>query len=317
MALTGKLTALRVQKEKKPGLYGDGGGLFLQVTSPTAKSWIYRYRVGNKLRSVGLGSANAISLAEARHRAAICRNQRANGIDPLDRKREEKAKSRSAVTFDQCASAYIEAHRAGWKTEKQGIQWTNTLSAYASPIIGSMPVDQIDVHSILKILEPIWASKNETANRVRMRIESILDFAKVKGLRSSDNPAAWKGNLDHLLPDRNKVAPVKHLPALSYRDVPAFMNLLREQGSVSARALEFTIPTACSTSEVLGARWEEIDLEAKVWTVPASRMKMRREHRVPLSDRAMQILHEMQTILLDSGELVFPGQRQGKPLSTF
>ena len=311
------LTALRVGKEKKPGLYSDGLGLYLQVRAGGAKSWIFRYRTNGKLRDMGLGSATAVSLSQAREKAAACRSLRANGIDPIDTKREESAKSRAefsrAMTFEQCAAAYIEAHRAGWKNAKHAAQWTATLATYAYPVFGTEPVAAVDTSMVLKVLEPIWNTKTETASRLRGRIESVLDWARVREFRHGENPAHWRGHLDHLLPKRSKVAAVKHHAALPYDQVPAFMASLRAEVGVAARALEFCILTASRTGEVLGARWSEIDIKAKVWTVPPERMKARREHRVPLSDRAMMILRQMRELPRD--EFVFPGGKEKRPLS--
>lgn len=312
-----RLTAVRVEKEKKPGLYSDGLGLYLQVRAGGAKSWIFRYRTNGKLRDMGLGSVNAVSLAQTREKAAACRSMRANGIDPIDAKRAERAKSRAeatrAMTFEQCAAAYIEAHRAGWKNAKHVAQWTATLATYAYPIFGTQPVAAIDTPMVLKVLEPMWTTKTETASRVRGRIESVLDWARVREFRHGENPARWRGHLDHLLPKRSKVAAVKHHAALPYDEAPAFMASLRAQVGVAARAFEFCILTASRTGEVLGARWTEFDIKAKVWTVPPERMKARREHRVPLPDRAMTILRHMQE--LPGGEFVFPGGKAKRPLS--
>ncbi len=316
MAKGNRLTALRVGKEKKPGLYSDGLGLYLQVRAGGAKSLIFRYRTNGKLRDMGLGSVTA-SLSQAREKAAACRSLRANGIDPIDAKREESAKSRAetsrAMTFEQCAAAYIEAHRTGWKNAKHAAQWTATLATYAYPIFGTQPVATIDTSMVLKVLEPIWNTKTETASRLCGRIESVLDWARVREFRHGENPARWRGHLDHLLPKRSKVAAVKHHAALPYDEVPAFMASLHAEVGVAARALEFCILTASRTGEVLGARWTEIDKKGKVWTVPPERMKARREHRVPLSDRAMMILHQMQELPRD--EFVFPGGKEKRPLS--
>jgi integrase len=312
-----RLTALRVGKEKKPGLYSDGLGLYLQVRAGGAKSWIFRYRTNGKLRDMGLGSVTAVSLSQAREKSAACRSLRANGIDPIDAKREESAKSRAetslAMTFEQCAAAYIEAHRAGWKNAKHTAQWTATLATYAYPVFGGQPVAAIDTSMVLKVLEPIWNTKTETASRVRGRIESVLDWARVREFRHGENPARWRGHLDHLLPKRSKVAAVKHHAALPYDEVPAFIASLHAEVGIAARALEFGILTASRTGEVLGARWAEIDVKAKVWTVPPERMKARRGHRVPLSDRAITILRQMQELPRD--EFVFPGGKEKRPLS--
>jgi integrase len=317
MANGKRLTALKVEKEKKAGLYCDGLGLYLQVRAGGAKSWIFRYRTNGKLRDMGLGSVNAVTLAQAREKASACRSMRANGIDPINLKRSEKAKSRAeatrAMTFEQCAAAYIEAHRAGWKNAKHAAQWTATLATYAFPIFGTQPVAAIDTPIVLKVLEPMWTTKTETASRIRGRIESVLDWARVREFRHGENPARWRGHLDHLLPKRGKVAAVKHHAALPYDEVPTFMASLHAEAGVAARAFEFCILTATRTGEVLGACWTEIDMKAKVWTIPPERMKARREHRVPLSDRAMTILHHVKEFSRD--EFVFPGGKTNHPLS--
>lgn len=316
MAIGKRLTAVFVQKVSKPGYYGDGLGLYLQVRG-TAKSWIFRYRVEGRLRDCGLGSLSAISLAEAREKAARCRNLRANGIDPIEDKRDLRAKARAdaarSMTFQKCAEAYIDAHQAGWKNEKHAAQWTSTLSAYAYPIFKDVPVASIDTAMIMKVLQPIWTTKTETASRVRGRIESVLDWARVRGFRDGENPARWRGHLDKMLSARAKVARVQHHAALPIDDVPAFMTSLRAQPGVAARGFEFCILTATRTGETIGARWNEIDLKAKLWIVPAERMKAGREHRVPLSNRAVDILSEMQK--LPSADFVFPGGKIDRPLS--
>ncbi|MFD2181733.1 tyrosine-type recombinase/integrase [Rhodoplanes azumiensis] len=313
-----RLTALKVEREKRPGLYSDGLGLYLQVRSSGSKSWIFRYRAGKKLRDMGLGSVNAIGLAEARERAARYRNLRANGIDPIDDRRRQEAAQRAdaarALTFEQCAAQFVDAHKAGWKNAKHAAQWTATLQTYAYPVLGPLPVASVDTPLVLKVLEPIWNDKTETATRVRGRIESILDWARVRGFRDGENPARWRGHLDHLLPKRSKVAAVKHHAALPYREIPAFMELLRAEPSLAARAMEFGVLTAARTGEVIGARWSEIDLEAKLWTIPPDRMKAGREHRVPLATRAVTILSEVPKD--PDAEFVFPGGKANRPLSS-
>lgn len=316
MANGKRLTAVFVQKVSKPGYYADGLGLYLQVRG-TAKSWIFRYRAEGRLRDCGLGSLNAISLAEAREKAARCRNLRANGIDPIEDRRDAREKARAdaarSMTFQKCAETYIEAHQAGWKNEKHAAQWTSTLSTYAYPVFKDVSVSSIDTGMIMKVLQPIWATKTETASRVRGRVESVLDWARVRGFRDGENPARWRGHLDKMLSARAKVARVQHHAALPIDDVPAFMTSLRAQVGVAARGFEFCILTATRTGETIGARWREIDLKAQLWTVPADRMKASREHRVPLSSRAVEILSEMQK--LPPSEFVFPGGKADKPLS--
>lgn len=321
-----KLSAAKVAKETKPGMYGDGGGLWLQVAKRTAKSagagdvtksWLFRYMLAGKARYMGLGDINTFSLAEARERARRARQLLADGIDPIEAKQGKKAAERAEdakrVTFWEAAEKYIAAHRAGWKNEKHADQWKNTLDTYAKPILGDLHVAAVETGHIIKVLEPIWTTKAETASRVRGRMELVLDWATARGFRSGDNPARWRGHLDKLLPARAKVAKVQHQPALPYTDLPAFMSELRDMDSISARALEFTILNASRTGEVIGAKWSEIDLAAKVWTIPPARMKASREHRVPLSERAVKILDALPREV--ESEFVFPGARKGRGLS--
>ncbi len=298
-------------------MYHDGGGLYLQVAASGAKSWIYRYMLNGRAREMGLGPFHIISLSEARSRAAECRRLRLDGIDPIEARKAKRdgamLEAAKAITFDACAKAYIEAHEAGWQNAKHRDQWRNTLKTYTSPEFGALPVQAVDLRVVMKVLEPIWHTKPETASRLRGRIEAILDWATVRGYRKGENPARWRGHLDKLLPARSKVRKVEHHPALPYREIPAFTKDLRTQEGVAARALEFLILAAARTGEVIGARWEEFDLNERLWTVPAARMKAGKEHRVPLSDCAVAIIHELQKTRL--GDFVFPGQRAGKPLS--
>ncbi|WP_281406234.1 MULTISPECIES: site-specific integrase [unclassified Methylobacterium] len=313
----GKLTALGVARLKTPGMYGDGGGLWLQVSGKGAKSWIFRFTLDGKARAMGLGSANTFSLVEARDRARECRKLTAERLDPIEaragRRQEAAIEAARAITFRTCAAGYIEAHRAGWRNIKHAAQWTATLEAYAYPAFGDLPVQAVDTGLVMQALEPIWSAKPETATRVRGRIESVLDWATTRGYRRGENPARWKGHLQNLLPKRSKVQRVEHHAALPFVDVPTFMADLASRDAVAARALAFAILTAARTGEVIGARWSEIDLDTRTWTVPADRMKGGREHRVPLSDPAVVLLKQMQTIG-DAG-FVFPGARRGKPMS--
>ena len=261
---------------------------------------------------MGLGSLDAVSLAEAREKAAECRKLRDQGKDPIETRTAHRASAAAelakAMTFDQCAERYIAAHRAGWRNPKHAAQWQNTLATYVSPEFGRLPVQAVDVGLVIKVLEPIWSTKPETASRVRGRIEAVLDWAAARGFRDADNPARWKGRLDKLLPRPSKVRAVQHHAALPYPEIGAFIQRLRERPGKAARALEFVILTAARTGEVLGARWSEIDLRAKLWTVPASRMKSGREHRVPLSDAALAVLRQMHC--LRQNDRVFPGDRR-------
>jgi integrase len=317
----GRLTALKVEKAKEAGMYADGGGLYLRVTPEGTKNWVLRFMLDRRPRWMGLGPLTLYGLQEARAKALDARRKRHEGIDPIEARRAEWARQRldaaKAVTFKQCAETYIASHRAGWRNGKHAGQWSATLSTYAYPIIGALPVQAVDTGLVLKVLEPIWTAKPETAGRLRGRLESILDSAKVRGYRDGENPARWRGHLDKLLPARAKVRQVEHHAALPYAELPAFLASLREQEGIAARALEFAILTAGRTGEVIGARWSEIDLLDKVWTVPAARMKAHREHRVPLSARALAILGEMQAARHgDAGDAyVFPGGKSGKPLS--
>ena len=311
-----KLSHRKIETLKKSGMYGDGGGLYLQVTegadgSPR-KSWLFRYAVGGRERQMGLGPLNDVPLAEARARAISAREMRRAEKDPLAEREALRAQNclqmAKTMSFDDCATAYITAHRAGWRNAKHGSQWVNTVGAYCSPVIGTLPVQAIDVGLVMKVVEPIWTTKPETASRVRGRIERILDWAKVRGYRDGDNPARWRGHLDHLLPARGKVRRVKHHAALPYAEMPAFMAELKSRDAVAARALEFAILTATRTGEVIGAKWDEIDLQNRVWTIPAERMKAGREHRTPLSDDALRILKHVSGSR--SNDYVFPGNRR-------
>jgi integrase len=315
---TRRLTALKVERAKRPGMYADGGGLYLQVTEGGA-SWIYRYMLAGRAREMGLGPLALFGLSEARAKALDARRLRHEGIDPIEARRAMRAQVRldavKAVTFMECAEAYIKAHRTGWRNGKHAGQWEATLATYAGPVIGALPVQAIDTALVLKVLEPIWATKPETAGRVRGRIEAVLDWAKVREYRQGENPARWRGHLDKLLPASGKVRKIVHHAALPYAELPGFLVALREQEGIAARALEFTILTAARTGETIGARWSELNLLDRAWTVPAERMKSGREHRVPLSARVLTILEGMQSHRHADDGFLFPGGKIGKPLS--
>lgn len=306
----GKLSSIYIQKINKGGRYGDGDGLYLQVSDKSHKSWIFRYMKNKKSREMGLGPLDLVSLAEARLKAAECRKVLLTGVDPIDANRlarEARALlEANAMTFADCANAYIESHKPGWKNAKHAEQWTNTLATYAKPIIGHLSIQDINTGLVMKVLEPIWYKKTETASRVRNRIELVISWATVRGYRNGENPARWRGHLDNLLPKKSNVQPVKHLTALPINELPSFLKKLRTLSGVVPLALEFQILTACRTNEVMGALWSEIDFYESVWTIPASRMKAKREHKVPLSARSLEILN----ILKASGqnEVVFPGR---------
>jgi integrase len=315
----GKLAPVAVQKAMKPGMHADGGGLYLQVTASGAKSWIFRFMLNGRAREMGLGALHTFSLADARERARECRKLVADGNDPIEARKAKRAgellSAATAITFEQCAERYIEAHRPGWRNPKHAAQWPSTLGTYAYPVFGSLPVQGVDVGLVTKALEPIWHSKPETASRVRGRIEAVLDWATVRGHRQGDNPARWRGHLDKLLPARGKVRKVAHHPALPYDDIGEFVTALRQQEGIAARALEFLILTAARTGEVIGARWGEFDLAEKVWAVPADRMKAGKEHRVPLSFAALAVVERMKAARVDDHAFVFPGGKREKPLS--
>ena len=287
------LTAKIVERLKGEGRYKDGlmPGLYLQVSETGTKSWLLRYELnGQPERWMGLGSATIFSLAEARIRARAARQQLADNIDPLQAKREAKAAAKQAaakkLTFGAAATEYAKQNEAKWTNAAWRASFMSSLQADAFPLIGDLDVAAIDTPDVLRVLDPIWTTKTVTASRIRRRIEWVLDWATVRGHRpKGDNPARWRGHLDQVLPKRRQIAPVAHLKALPYAELPAFMAELRARESNAARMLEFTILTAARTNEVLGATWSEIDLNNKLWTVPAARMKADKEHRVPLSGR--------------------------------
>jgi len=312
-----RLSALRVAKLKEAGYHGDGGGLYLQVSPAGTKSWVFRFKLNGRAREMGLGSLSTVTLADARGLAAECRRRLLDGTDPIEARKAVKELRRleaaKAMTFAACATAYIDAHKASWRNAKHVSQWENTITTYTEPVFGTLPVQSIDTALVMRVLDPLWRDKPETASRLRGRIESILDWATVRGQRRGENPARWRGHLDALLPARSKVRAVQHHPALPYDEMGAFVEAVRAEEGVAALALEFLILTAARTGEVIGATWGEFDLEQKVWTVPAERMKGKREHRVPLSPSAVRILTAMQAIC--TGDYVFPGRKADKPLS--
>lgn len=305
----GKLTARRAETASE-GKYSDGGGLWLAVSKSGSRKWFARVTVNGTRREMGLGSLGDTSLKEARRKAAEARAKAAEGIDPIQAKAESKE---GPPAFTTVAARYIRAHRRGWSNPKHARQWVSTLKTYARPVIGSKPVDQISTEDVLRILQPIWTSKTETAKRVQGRMENVLDFAAARKWRDPSNPARWRGHLDKLLPRPTKVRAARHQPAMPYTEVPAFMGELDRLDSISALALRFLILTACQTTEVLQAQWSEIDREARIWTVPPERMKARREHRVPLSDAATAVLDALPRIT--GNPYCFPGARPGRPLS--
>lgn len=295
---------------------GKIAGLYLQVTSQHSRSWILRVKVGNHRREIGLGPYPAVSLKDAHIKAQAERDKIRAGVDPvLERRAAESAlrvAQASEITFADAAKQFISSQSSGWKNAKHGDQWRNTLAQYAEPVLGKMFVRHITREHVMQVLEPIWTSKTETASRVRGRIENVLDWARVKGYRSGENPALWRGNLDHLLAAPADVKPVRHHTALPYREMGDFMKTLAAIETTAARCLEFTILTVSRSGEARGARWTEIDLEADVWRVPGERMKEKKEHRVPLSTATVDLLKCLPRA--DDQDLVFPSPR-GKVLS--
>lgn len=310
---------------KEPGRYGDGLGLWLQIGEAGTKSWLFRYMLDGKARMMGLGRHGDVSLEEAREKASECRKLLKNKTDPKDPIEERDAKKASSLleiakeraktrTFDECAKAYIKAHRAGWKNDKHASQWENTLNTYASPIIGKLNVASIDTDMVREVLEQIWTTKPETASRLRGRLEAVLGWAIARKYRDGDNPARWKDNLKTQLPNRSKVAPVVHHPALPYAEIGSFVSSLRNQVGIASRAMEFTILTVARSGEVIGATWAEFDMKGRSWVIPAERMKAKKEHRIPLPALAISILEELLPLKTDDTSPVFQN-KSGKALS--
>lgn len=306
-----ELGALEVGRINTPGLHFVGGvaGLALQVTNSGARSWILRVMVGGKRREMGLGGFPDVTLAGAREAARIARAKIKDGIDPVEDAKAKRsalyAQRAAAMTFSEAAKAYIAVKESEWKNAKHGDQWRNTLATYAESVIGNVFVRDIEQSHVMRVLEPIWMDKTETAKRLRGRIEKILDWARVRGYRSGENPARWRGHLDTLLQSPGKVQKRTHFPALPFDDLGAFMVELRNQEGTGARALEFAILTAARSGEVRGATWGEIDLDDASWTIPAERMKMKREHRAALNAEALKLLKSLPR----TGDLIFPNTK--------
>jgi integrase len=309
------MTALAASKRTEPGRYAAGDGLYLQVTAGGTKSWIFRYQRDGRAHHMGLGPFDVLPLAEARQRAQDARKLLLDDIDPLEHRRSQKAERRAlaarSITFKRCAEEYIAAQESGWRNSDHRRQWRSTLGRYVYPVMGDVLVAAIDEALVLRVLKPIWSIKPETASRLRGRIESILSSATALRYRTGENPARWSGNLKHLLSDHKKVRAVKHHAALPYSEISGFLVDLRAREGTAARALEVTILTALRSGEVLGALWPELDLQAKVWTVPKERMKGGREHRVPLSGRVIEVIQSLPRV----GEYVFAGSRPDRPLN--
>jgi integrase len=304
--MASKLTARKVETAR-PGKYSDGGNLYLIVSRTGSRKWMLRFTWRGQAKEMGLGSAASVPLADAREKAAVARRKIAQGFNPID----ERKRDRGVPTFGEMADSVREALSVGFRNEKHKAQWKSTLATYAAPL-RRKPIDTITTDDVLNLLKPIWTAKAETASRVRGRIEKVLDAAKAKGFRDGENPARWRGHLDHLLPRPSKLARGHHA-AMPYEDVAAFIAKLRVREATAALALELCILTGARSGEILGMQWSEIDLDKKIWTVPANRMKAGREHRVPLSSRAVAILNPLKKAT--ASEFVFSGQAHNKPLS--
>lgn len=310
-----ELGALAVNRLRAPGLHAVGGvsGLYLQVTTSGARSWILRATIGGKRRDMGLGGFPDVTLAAAREKAREARAKIEQGGDPiLERERALsvlRAEQAKSMTFEAACLALIDAKSDEWRNAKHRAQWSASLEAYAFPIIGKLQVGDVGQPQVLNVLQPIWKDKTETANRLRGRIEQVLDWARVRGFREGENPARWRGHLDKLLPAPAKIARVVHHRALPIDSMPSFMANLHQRKGISPRALEFLVLSAARSGEVRGATWSEIDMDAAVWTVPAERMKAHKEHRVPLSPQALALLANLPRI--EGNELVFPAPRGG------
>ena len=308
-----RLNARTVETLKTPGRHADGGNLYLVITPTGGRHWAFLYRSRGRLREMGLGSAGAVGLARARELAAQCRAQLADGVDPIDARRVDEAKGEAS--FRAVAEDLHASKKGEWRNAKSEAQWLTTLENHGGAIWHKR-VDEITVADVLAVLKPIWIAKAETAGRVRGRIEAVLDAARVRGLLPEDraNPARWRGTLSYLLPKRQRLQR-GHLKAMPFADVAAFVSDVRERPAIAARCLEFAILTAARSGEALGARWSEIDMAACLWTLPGTRMKAGKTHRVPLSDRCMALLREMEHVRSPGSAFVFPGTKAGRPLS--
>jgi integrase len=313
-----RLSDIAVRAKKRPGYVADGGNLYLRVAPGGSKQWMFRFALRGRTRDAGLGPYPTISLVQARQEAERLRRLVAAGVDPIEARNEEREAARVAaakgLTFAACAREFIASHEGGWRGPRTAKLWRAALAAHVYPVFGNEPVGDVDTTLVLRSLQPIWAETPVMAGRVRSMIETVLDSAKVRGLRDGQNPAQWRGHLDHLLPSRRKVRREQHHPALPFAEIPAFMAELRATDhDLSARLLEFLILTASRSGEARGARWDEIDFKQVMWVIPPERMKGEREHKVPLSPRAVVILKQMGEVRLS--EFVFPGQSKSRPIS--
>jgi integrase len=305
-----------MSKLKEPGYYGDGAGLYLQISKSGSKSWIFKYTRNGRAREMGLGSLHTITMAEARALAGEQRKLLLRGIDPIDERESHKTEQRledaKRISFSDAAKHFIEANRSAW-SDDQAKQWESSIAKYCAPSIGVLPVGEIDTGMVLKCVEPIWNEKTTTAKRVLGRIRNILDWAKIRGYRTGENPANWDGHLDKVLPAPGKVATVEHHPALPYAEVGEFFKQLHDEDDTRADLMEFLILTALRASEVRMAQWDEFNMDAGLWIVPAERMKAGKEHWVPLSSRCLEILRSLKANKPEGNNYVFPGRRD-KPL---
>ncbi len=311
----GKLNTLSVKRARAPGRYADGGNLYLFVRPSGARTWTFRFKLpGGKAREMSLGVEPDVTLAEAREKARDARRLLEAGKDPLDDRANTKREAAGQdTTFKEAAARYIRAHEDSWRNAKHRAQWSSTLATYADPTLGALPVGKVATGNVVAVLEPIWRLTPETASRLRGRIEAVLDYATALGWRAGENPARWKGHLANLLPKRSKLDAVQHHAAMPWGECPAFMRELAGQGGTAALALRFAILTAARTSEVIDATWGEISLDRRIWTVPASRMKAAKEHRVPLSKSALAVLEVLHTPDVKPGNPIFPGSTHGRP----
>lgn len=307
------LSARKAETLTKPGRHADGGNLYLSISKAGARRWVFLYRLDRRQYEMGLGGAGkgGVSLSKARELAGEARSLLAEGKNPLAVKVASKQGTGYVPTFGAFADEYVVTHQTKWRNAKHRAQWAMTIERYCQPI-RSLPINQVGTAAVLKVLEPIWSKMPETANRLRGRIEAVLDAAKAKELRSGENPARWRGHLKSLLPARQKLTRGHHA-AMAYDDLPAFMADLRACEGLGARALELAILTACRTIEVIGAQWTEIDFDKGLWTVPRERMKAGIEHRVPLSKPALALLKNLTNVRISV--FVFPGRRFGKPIA--
>jgi integrase len=312
-----RLSDIAVRAKKRPGYVADGGNLYLRVAPGGSKQWMFRFALRGRTRDAGLGPYPTISLVQARQEAERLRRLVATGIDPIEARNKEREAARvaaaKAVTFEACAREFIASHERGWRGPRTAKLWRAALETHVYPVFGNEPVGNVDTTLVLRSLQPIWAETPTMAGRVRSMIETVLDSAKARGLRDGQNPAQWRGHLDHLLPSRRKVRRVQHHPALPFTEIPAFMAELRAMDDLPARLLEFLILTASRSGEGRSARWDEFDLKQAMWVIPPERMKGGREHKVPLSPRAVIILEQMARLRLS--DFVFPGQSERRPIS--